>query len=133
MLIRPFSLQDIPEVKKFTDQQIGEGYYSESELIDCQKKSTTADGEITSFVCAWLIRLETGPTEKATNYDRIYGLSPLKKLATFKVCLSLNPPADRVTAPDFPKNPSIYLKNWERWVLLLIAGRNPRIIPRFDI
>ena len=50
MLIRPFSLQDIPEVKKFTDQQIGEGYYSESELIDCQKKSTTITGEITSFV-----------------------------------------------------------------------------------
>lgn len=50
MLIRPFLPSDVEAVKKFTDQQIGEGYYSVSELLDSQKKSIASTGDITSFV-----------------------------------------------------------------------------------
>lgn len=50
MLIRPFLPSDVEAVKKFTDQQIGDGYYSISELLLNQKKSIGVNGEITSFV-----------------------------------------------------------------------------------
>lgn len=50
MLIRPFLPSDAEAVKKFTDEQIGEGYYGVSELLENQKKSVTPSGEITSFV-----------------------------------------------------------------------------------
>lgn len=50
MLARAFLPSDVEAVKKFTDEQIGAGYYSVSELIENQKKSISSTGEITSFV-----------------------------------------------------------------------------------
>lgn len=50
MQIRPFQPQDIPAVKAFTDTTVGQGYYSIEELIENQKKSIAATGEICSFV-----------------------------------------------------------------------------------
>ena len=50
MLVQPFLDSDIAAVKKFTDEQIGEGYYSVAELVANQKKSVTSSGEITSFI-----------------------------------------------------------------------------------
>jgi GNAT superfamily N-acetyltransferase len=50
LLILPFVHSDIDAVKKFTDEQIGQGYYSVAELIENQKKSVCSNGEITSFV-----------------------------------------------------------------------------------
>jgi ribosomal protein S18 acetylase RimI-like enzyme len=50
LFIRPFLPTDVVAVKNFTDQQIGDGYYSESELIENQKKSISKNGDITSFV-----------------------------------------------------------------------------------
>ena len=50
MQIQEFLESHIPAVKKFTDEQIGEGYYSLEELAQNQKKSVTKSGVITSFV-----------------------------------------------------------------------------------
>ena len=50
MQIREFLTSDIGAVKSFTDEQIGQGYYSLDELISSQKKSVSADGKISSFV-----------------------------------------------------------------------------------
>lgn len=50
MQIRTFLPADVEAVKKFTDQQIGEGYYSISELLENQKKSIAINGQITSFI-----------------------------------------------------------------------------------
>ncbi len=50
MQIRPFLPEDINAVKKFTDREIGEGYYSHTELKDNQEKSISADGTICSFL-----------------------------------------------------------------------------------
>lgn len=50
MLIRELLKTDIEEVKKFTDRVVGAGYYSQTELIEFQKKSITATGDICSFV-----------------------------------------------------------------------------------
>jgi len=48
--IREFLLTDIEAVKKFTDQVVGQGYYSIEELAENQKKSITKNNEICSFV-----------------------------------------------------------------------------------
>jgi GNAT superfamily N-acetyltransferase len=48
--IIPFTENLISAVKKFTDQQIGENYYTLAEMAENQKKSITADQQITSFV-----------------------------------------------------------------------------------
>ncbi|MBC7742396.1 MAG: GNAT family N-acetyltransferase [Bdellovibrionaceae bacterium] len=50
MQIREFLSSDIAAVKSFTDEQIGQGYYSLEELIASQKKSMGPNGEISSFV-----------------------------------------------------------------------------------
>lgn len=50
MLIQEFLEAHIPAVKKFTDDQIGVGYYSVEELWENQKKSVATNGDITSFV-----------------------------------------------------------------------------------
>ena len=50
MQIVEFKKEYIPEVKKFTDEQIGLGYYTIEEQIENQKKSTAANGEISSFI-----------------------------------------------------------------------------------
>jgi GNAT superfamily N-acetyltransferase len=42
--------EDVEKVKKFTDQEIGQGYYSLDELKENQKKSVSASGEISSFL-----------------------------------------------------------------------------------
>jgi hypothetical protein len=56
LVIKEFTLADVDAVKKFTDQQIGEGYYSIQELQENLKKSVSRTGEISSFV---LIDTET--------------------------------------------------------------------------
>lgn len=48
--IQPFLLTDVDAVKKFTDHQIGLGYYSIEELITNQKKSVSFSGLISSFL-----------------------------------------------------------------------------------
>ncbi|MBC7465566.1 MAG: GNAT family N-acetyltransferase [Bdellovibrio sp.] len=48
--IQPFLLTDVDAVKKFTDQEIGFGYYSVEELIQNQKKSVSSSGLISSFL-----------------------------------------------------------------------------------
>ncbi|OFZ31737.1 MAG: GNAT family N-acetyltransferase [Bdellovibrionales bacterium RIFCSPHIGHO2_01_FULL_40_29] len=50
MLIKPFLETDIDRVKKFTDSEIGDGYYSREELIENQKKSCCSNGAISSFL-----------------------------------------------------------------------------------
>ncbi len=50
MIIKEFLISDIEAVKKFTDEQIGAGYYSFDELKENQKKSVAASGEICSFL-----------------------------------------------------------------------------------
>lgn len=50
MHIKEFLPGDIENVKKFADQEIGDGYYSLDELIENQKKSVCADGSISSFL-----------------------------------------------------------------------------------
>ena len=51
MQIRELLPADIPEVKKFTDHVVGDGYYSIQELTEFQKKSIARpNGEICSFV-----------------------------------------------------------------------------------
>ena len=51
MQIREFLPTDIPEVKKFTDRVVGNGYYSNAELTEFQKKSIALpSGDICSFV-----------------------------------------------------------------------------------
>ncbi|MBC7421519.1 MAG: GNAT family N-acetyltransferase [Bdellovibrio sp.] len=50
MQIKEFLISDIEAVKKFTDAQIGVGYYSFDELKENQRKSVTTSGEISSFV-----------------------------------------------------------------------------------
>ena len=50
MYIKPFFPEDIIQVKKFTDEEIGVGYYSLDELIRNQKKSIAVDGTICSFL-----------------------------------------------------------------------------------
>jgi ribosomal protein S18 acetylase RimI-like enzyme len=57
MLIREFLPSDIESVKKFTDVAVGKGYYTAEELIENQKKSVAANGEICSFV---LLEEKTG-------------------------------------------------------------------------
>jgi GNAT superfamily N-acetyltransferase len=48
--IREFLLSDIGAVKSFTDEQIGQGYYSLDDLISNQKKSVAANGDVSSFL-----------------------------------------------------------------------------------
>lgn len=50
MQIKPYLEKDVSAVKKFTDAQIGEGYYSLDEQIQNQKKSVSKTGEISSFI-----------------------------------------------------------------------------------
>lgn len=50
MQIKPFTADDVAAVKKFTDQEIGQGYYSVEELIDNQKRSVAANGLVSSFL-----------------------------------------------------------------------------------
>jgi GNAT superfamily N-acetyltransferase len=50
MIIRSFLLSDVYRVRLFADQEIGEGYYTEAELIENQKKSVDQNGEISSFL-----------------------------------------------------------------------------------
>ncbi len=50
MLIREFLHSDIEGVKKFTDYAVGRGYYSVEELVENQKKSVAASGQICSFI-----------------------------------------------------------------------------------
>ena len=50
MRIKPFLESDVPAVQKFTDTEIGEGYYSVEELVVNQKKSVATDGTICSFL-----------------------------------------------------------------------------------
>ncbi len=50
MFIREFLESDIPAVKKFTDQEVGQGYYSIEELADKQKRSIYKNKYICSFV-----------------------------------------------------------------------------------
>lgn len=50
MLIKPFLTDDITEVKKFTDAEIGEGYYSFEELKQNQARSVASDGSVSSFL-----------------------------------------------------------------------------------
>lgn len=50
MLIRTFLQKDIELVKKFTDIEIGHGYYSTEELQENQVKSVCTDGSISSFL-----------------------------------------------------------------------------------
>ena len=50
MLIKPFLAQDIAAVQKFTDAEIGQGYYSIEELTAHQKNSVGADGTVCSFL-----------------------------------------------------------------------------------
>lgn len=50
MILRPFLLTDVPQVKAFTDLCIGTGYYSKNELIENQKKSVLKNGDISSFI-----------------------------------------------------------------------------------
>ena len=46
----PFTADYISKAKQFTDQQIGQDYYSIEEMTSNQKKSQTMDGEVTSFL-----------------------------------------------------------------------------------
>lgn len=50
MQIRPLSLADIPNVKKFTDESIGHNYYSESELREAHDRSLSHD-----VMCSFLL------------------------------------------------------------------------------
>lgn len=50
MIIREFLAQDVAQVKAFADAAIGEGYYSEKELIEIQKQSISRSGKICSFL-----------------------------------------------------------------------------------
>lgn len=50
MIAKEFQISDIKTVKEFTDEQIGQGYYSIAELTENQKKSVSASGEICSFI-----------------------------------------------------------------------------------
>lgn len=50
MQIKPFLPTHIQAVKKFTDIEVGAGYYSLEELQENQKKSVAAGGAICSFV-----------------------------------------------------------------------------------
>ena len=50
MLIRTFLQKDVELVKKFTDIEIGQGYYSAEELKDSQLKSVCEDGSISSLL-----------------------------------------------------------------------------------
>ncbi len=47
--IQPFRRDDVPAVKKFTDEEIGTNYYRSEELVDFVKKSQK-NGETSSFV-----------------------------------------------------------------------------------
>lgn len=49
LLIRPFTPEDIPAVKLFTDETIGKNYFSEAELKSCLDKSFS-QGRNSSFV-----------------------------------------------------------------------------------
>lgn len=50
MQIKAFVPTDIPAVKKFTDVEVGAGYYSIEELQENQKRSVATTGDICSFV-----------------------------------------------------------------------------------
>ena len=50
MQIKPFLPKDVEAVKKFTDKEIGDGYYSLAELKKNQQKSIAADGTVCSFL-----------------------------------------------------------------------------------
>ncbi len=50
MIIKPFLPADADQVQKFTDREIGKGYYSVPELLLNQKKSVATDGTICSFL-----------------------------------------------------------------------------------
>lgn len=49
MQIRPLQLDDLPQIKKFTDVTIGENYFSAEELKECYRKSLL-NGVMYSFV-----------------------------------------------------------------------------------
>ena len=49
MVIKPFLLVDIEKVKNFTDEEIGQGYYSFLQLQEAQKKSIVV-GSNSSFL-----------------------------------------------------------------------------------
>lgn len=50
MIIRPMEKSDILPVKRFTDEAIGEGYYSIPELEEIYEKSMTRDGQMMTLV-----------------------------------------------------------------------------------
>jgi ribosomal protein S18 acetylase RimI-like enzyme len=50
MQVKAFLETDLAAVKKFTDENIGKGYYSLNELQENQKKSVCANGDISSFI-----------------------------------------------------------------------------------
>lgn len=50
MTIRPFLASDIHQVKRFTDLEIGVGYYTVAELENIQQKSINDQNEIFSFL-----------------------------------------------------------------------------------
>ena len=50
MLVKEFLPSDIPLVKKFTDENVGTGYYTETELQEYQKQSISKEGKNCSFI-----------------------------------------------------------------------------------
>ena len=50
MLIKTFTEKDIERVQKFTDSEIGLGYYSAEELLENCLKSVCDDGSSSSFI-----------------------------------------------------------------------------------
>ena len=50
MLIKTFTEKDINQVKKFTDSEIGLGYYTAEELLENCLKSVGDDGSSSSFI-----------------------------------------------------------------------------------
>lgn len=50
MMIREFLSHDVARVKAFADTAVGEGYYTEAELTEIQKRSIAKTGEICSFL-----------------------------------------------------------------------------------
>lgn len=70
--IEPLRESDLPKLKAFTDQAIGEGYYSFAELEDIFKRSCV-NGDTTKM-CSLLLKSKPAPKADPSTGDEIFGV-----------------------------------------------------------
>jgi GNAT superfamily N-acetyltransferase len=70
--IRPLLISDLPELKKFTDQSIGQGYYSMTELEKIYNQSLFISPSKKSVMCTLVLIVSESGTERIAGVRITY-------------------------------------------------------------